>query len=115
MLVIELPPVDARLGKRADQILARHLPAFGDFGGEKRARLSDRALDDVQIGDAEFEKLVNPSAEQIAALWRNAKHGRNNARRDLLCVVDGAIGTSAPGDAFEQFAADCPGLRFVTS
>jgi hypothetical protein len=24
---------------------------------------------------------VNPSAEQIAALWRNAKHGCNNANR----------------------------------
>src|SRR2546423_1890200 len=67
----------------------------GDFGGKERARLSDRALDDVQIGDAEFEKLVNPSAEQIAALWRNPKHGRNNASRDLLCVVDGAVGAAA--------------------
>jgi hypothetical protein len=115
ILVIELPPIDARLGKKADQILARHLPAFGDFGGKERADLSDRALHDLLIGDAEFEKLVNPSAEQIAALWRNAKHGCNNANRNLLCVVDGAIGTSAASDMFEQFAADCPGLRLVAS
>jgi hypothetical protein len=68
MLVIELSPVDARLGKKADQILARHLPAFGDFGGKERTHLGNRPLHRIPIGDAEFEKLVNPSAEQIAVL-----------------------------------------------
>ena len=70
---------------------------------------------ELRVGGAQLEEAAHPAGEGLGAVLRDAEHAGDDARRDLLRVVGGAIGAAAGNETIDERSAQLAGFRLPLS
>ena len=113
VVVAERIAVDARGQQIADEIVAGIIAPLINLRAKIIGHLVGRALRHRVVGNAEFEKIVDPTAKAIAVLRRNAEHVRHQPHGYFLGEIDGGIARGFAHDPVDELAADLARLGRV--
>ena len=78
----------------ADEVVRRLLAAGHDLVVEERDQLHAGRAAQFGVRQTKLEEVAHPAGECVGHVLRDAEHGGDDTRRDLLRVVDGGIGSA---------------------